>query len=370
MTDQITLTVDGQLYEGWISAEVTRSLDTFAHSFRLDYVDRWADSEAVWPIRAQAACQLKWGNHILVTGYVDCASWRANGDSWALTAAGRSDTADLVDASAIYKTGVWRNKTAVEIANDLLSPYGLEMAISVPDPEPIRRFSIEQGESVYNALERLVKNRGYLLHTLADGNPSMLQLQQFVGLVNHAPIETAIEREFNEDHQDRFSEYHSMSQSFGEAEDGDAVTVYRRFDGLVDPGMRRYRPLLVVADSATDKAGLERRATWERNIRAGRSQRYKAVFPDILDENGFTWTPGDHHRIVDPELGVDAEMVVVEARIDVTDKDLRTTVEFARPQAYSLLEFPDSVLNRVTKKGRPKVKKARVPFQQRGERDR
>ncbi len=363
---QLSLTVDSILYQGWIRAEVTRSLDTFAHSFRLDYVDRWTDSQAVWPIRAQAQCQLKYGNHILVTGYIDRSSFKVDADSWTLSASGRSYTGDLVDASAIYKTGVWRNKTAFEIANDLVAPYGLEVTRSTPDPQPIRRFSIEEGESVYNALERLVKNRGYLLHTLADGNVSMMQLQQFVGVVGQAPINTAIERSFDEDYQDRYSEYHTMSQSYGEDEDGDAVTVHRTFDGVVDEGVRRYRPLKVVADSATDRDGLERRAKWERNIRAGRSERYEATFPDILDERGFTWTPGDRHHVVDEAFGLDAEMVVVEARIEVEDKKVETTVQFARPEAYSLLEFPDTILNVVTKKGRPKVKKARVPFPQKG----
>jgi len=178
--------------------------------------------------------------------------------------------------------------------------------------------------------------------------------------VNSAPVETAIEREYSEDFQDRYSEYHAMAQSFGQSEDGSDVTVTRRFDGIVDGGINRYRPLVVVADCATDKPGLERRARWERNVRAGRSYHCRYVFPDILDENGFTWTPGDHHHILDPEFGVDSEMVVTSAEISVSDRELKTSVEFVRPEAYSLLDFPDAILNVVTKKGRPKVKKGRI----------
>ncbi len=222
--------------------------------------------------------------------------------------------------------------------------------------------------TVYNSLERLAKNRGYLLHTLADGNPSLLQVQQFVGLVNKAPIEAAISREFSEDAQDRYSEYHTMAQSFAESdEDDEAVTVTRRFDGVTDPTVTLHRPLVVVADNASDYESLTRRATWERNIRAGRSEHYSATFDGCLDENGFTWTPGDHHRVVDPEFGVDAEMVVVSARVSSRDKELQTEVSFARPESYSLLQYPNSVLNLVTKTGRPKTKKAKVPFGQQGD---
>lgn len=365
--DQITLTVAGVLYEGWISASVTRSLDSFAHSFNLEYTDRWADSQAPWPIRVRSACQLKYGNHILVTGFVDCSSFRVDGESWSLSAVGRSRTGQLVDCSAVYKTGVWRNKTMIQIARDLVSAYGLDVAISVPDPTPIRKFSIEEGESVYNALERLTKNRGYLLHTLADGNPSLLQLQRFVGLVGAAPIDDAISREFIEDAQDRFSDYRTMAQSFSESdEDDETITVTRSVEGIVDETVKLHRPLNVVADSASDYASLRKRATWERNIRAGRSEHYSAVFDGVLDENGFTWTPGDHHRVVDAEFGLDAEMVVVEAKINSSNRELTTAVSFARPEAYSLLEYPQSILNVVTKKGRPKVKKSKVPFGQSG----
>jgi prophage tail gpP-like protein len=359
-TDQITLTVDGQVYAGWIDVRIDRSLDRFAHSFDLTYVDRWADEVQPWPIRVESAAQIKYGNHILITGQVDVSTMRVSARDWSLRAGGRSKTGVLADCSAIHQSGSWKNKRAIEIARDLVAPYGLTVAISIPDTEVLRRFTIEEGETVQAALDRLAKNRGYLCHTLADGNLGWMRLDTFVGVVGEAPIGEAITREVNEDFQERYSDYYLRAQSFAEAADGDTITVKKKYDGTTDAGVTAHRPLVVVADSAATYAQLKQRADWERNVRAGRSLRYRATFPGILDERGFPWSPGDHHKVRDTALGVDETLLVVSTQISVNDSELATDVEFARPESFSLLEFPPSILNQVTKKGRPKVKKTRI----------
>lgn len=367
MTDQITLTVDGKLYEGWVETEVRRSLGSFANSFNLSYIDRWSDDVLPWPIRSGAECQLKYGEHLLITGFVDVTTFRIQADQWILTAAGRSKTGDLVDCSAIHKTGQWLNKTITEIAKDLCAPYGLDVTIAQPDRTPIQRFTIEEGESVHDALDRLTKNRGYLCHTLADGNVGFFRLDPFVGVIGQVPVEEAIEREYYEDDQDRFSEYRLRSQSYGESdEDGAEITILRKWDAEKDEGVTRHRPLVVVADSSSNLVELRKRATWERNVRAGRSVRVRYTFPGILDERGFAWTPGDQHHVRDLALGVDEDLLLVDAEIQVDERKLQTRLEFTRPESFTLLEWPSDVLNKVTKRGRPLVKKAPVIDQQRG----
>ena len=365
MTDQITLTVDGEIFAGWVDVRIDRSLDRFAHSFDLSYVDRWADAVQPWPIRVYSSAQIKYGNHLLITGQVDVSTMRVSARDWSLRAAGRSKTGVLADCSAIHGAGTWKNKRAIEIARDLVAPYGLTVAISIPDNEVLRRFTIEEGETVQAALDRLAKNRGYLCHTLPDGNLGWMRLDAFIGVVADVPVADAISREVHEDGQERFSEYHLRAQSFGEGADGEATTIKKKYDGVTDTGVPLHRPLVVVADSAATHAQLKQRAEWERNVRAGRAVRYRASFPGILDARGFPWSPGDLHNIRDAALGVDERMLVVSAQISVSDNELITEVDFARPESFSLLEYPDDILNRVTKKGRPKVKKSRTIDQQR-----
>lgn len=364
-SDEITLTVDGKLYRGWIDVNIERSLDRFAHTFKLTYIDRWSDHVEPWPIRTGAACQVRFGTELLITGFVDVVTFKINAQAWTLTAAGRSKTGDLVDCSAVHKGGAWENKIAEDIAVDLVAPFGLAVRQQTPDNEKLPKFAIMEGESVHDALDRLVKNRGYLCHTLASGDVGMLQLVSFSGNAYNLPVGEAIEREYSEDIQDRFSEYRLRSQTAATAENGDAVTVTRKVDGITDPEVKRYRPLVVVADSASDRTQLEKRGKWERNVRAGRAIRVQYTMPGVLDELGMPWTPGVHHRVKDEALGIDEELLLVSATIDVNNHELTTQIELTRPQAFSLLEWPDEALNPVTKAGRPKVKRTRKPVQQR-----
>lgn len=362
---QLTLTVDGGEYAGWIQAEVHRSLDRFAHSFDLTYVDRWADDQEPWPIRPGVPVQVKYGNHILVTGQVDCSTFRAEAQAWQLRAAGRSLTGDLVDCSAIFKTGVWTNKKLVDIANDLVSSYGLTVEMSIPDNTPIRRFTIEEGETVYDALDRLVRNRGFLPVTNPDGNISMVRLEEFVGVTVDLPVADTVSRELVEDQQNTHSQYLLRSQSFAADEFGTDVTVHRKFDSQAVTGMR-HRPLVLVADCASDLDTLKRRAQWEQNVRYGRSVQLRYVMPGILDPRGLPWQPGAQYYVRDQLLGVEERLLCVSAVITVKDGTLETAVSLTRPEAFSLLEWPDEILNLVTRRGRPRVKQARVKPQQQG----
>lgn len=366
MTDQITLVVDGAEYTGWIQAEVERSLDQFAHRFDLTYVDKWSDFVDPWPIRPGNSVVVKYGDHVLVTGHVDFTSFTASSDSsWKLRAAGRSLTGDLVDSSAIHKSGSWQNAKLSTIANDLVRPYGLSVLLSVPDNDPIPKFALQEGETVYDALDRLVRNRGFLLFTHPDGNVGLIRLLDFIGVVADAPVAQALSRELEEDQQQVHNQYFLRSQSFTSDDTGADISIRRKFDGPAVTGMR-YRPLVIFADAASDRAQLEKRALWEQSVRYGRSLRVRYTFPGVLDPNGFPWAPGNHYHVRDQALGVEETLLCCAARLHVTAEDLTTDVEFTRPEAFSLLEWPDDILNLVTKRGRPRVKQARVRDQQRG----
>jgi prophage tail gpP-like protein len=357
--------VDGGEYAGWTQVEVERSLDRFAHSFDLGYTDRWSEAAEPWPIRPGATAQIKYGNHILITGWVEASTFSAQRDQWRLRAQGRSLTGDLVDCGALFKTGNWNNQLLRVIANDLVSPYGLAVELSIPDNEPIRKFTIEMGESVYDALERLVRNRGYLLTTHPDGNVGLVRLLDFVGSVVDVPVADAISRELSEDAQDVHSQYLLRSQSYGADEFGLDVTIRRTFDGQPVTGMR-HRPMVLFADSASSREELAKRAAWEQNVRYGRSVRVRYSLPGVLDPRGLPWAPATQYFVNDPVLGVEERLLCVRANVHVDNGDLMTDIELTRPEAFSLLEWPDDVLNLVTKLGRPKVKRAPIKKQQKG----
>lgn len=362
MTDQLTLAVDGKSYEGWIDVNIERSLDQFANSFSLNYIDRWSEQDEPWRIREGAGAQLKFGSQTLITGFICTAEWNATANEYHLTASGRSKTADLADCTAIHKTGHWSKQTAEAIIKDLIAPYGLTITVQ-GSTDKIDRFSLEEGETVFDAIDRLCKVQGFLPVTSREGNLILLRTDKPIGEVIQFPVETSIQRYFRSDDQERFSDYIFRGQKSGVDADGDATTI--GVTGLIsDDAVTRSRPLVVVADAPASIAKMKQRAEWEKNVRAGRAMRARYTVPGVMSPAKRPWAPGLWCHVSDPVWGIDDNLVIVRAIVRGSSTELVSEIEFTRPEAFSLLTFPKKLLNKVTKSGKALHKTTAIADQQ------
>jgi prophage tail gpP-like protein len=389
--DQLTLAVDGARYGGWLTIEVTRSLDQFSHAFSLTYTDRWVSGSKPWPIREGARCEVFFGKHLLVTGYVNVAQWKVDGDSWELDASGRSLSGDLEDCSAIHETGFWQMTPPVTIINQLIAPYGLKAISTVSQAlQPIERFALNEGETVHDAIERLCKALALLPVTRPEGDLELMRgagawqkarsRQDILGSAKPAskavkkknslapysantgisvgggativvPVGQAIERRLHTDDQNRYSDYASIGQSRGSRFRAGKIVAHMA-EAVTDPAISRHRPVILVANhSVASSDDLKARATWERNVRAGKSLRYSLLLPGVYAPNKKPWLPGAYCSATDPAFGLDTTLILVSAKIRGNDKSLVTELEFTLPEAYSTLEYPQ----------RPPNKKGSVP---------
>lgn len=348
------LVVDGRSFEGWISAEVERSLDEFAPRFSLRYLDRWVPDAKPWQILDGAECSVNWGDEVLINGFVNRARFRATGTEWSLSAEGRSRTADLVDCSAIHKTGEWHGKTASQIVGDLIKPYGLSVKVDgTVDATIYPRFAIEQGESVHACIDRLCKVRALIPVSTPGGDVSLLQVGS--GPVLKLQVEHAVSRGYDTDESGRYSEYLLHATGVGSVEEAFTKAQAK------DTGVKRFRPLVVIGDapSGTKQAGL--RAQWEANVRAGRSERMVYTMLGTENLTGKTYSAGQLYKVTDDLFGVDDVFVVARATLRASEKELVTEIELCKPETYSQFSYPPAQLTGRTKRGKPIVKKTARP---------
>ena len=304
----LRLTVDGEVFEGWISARVDRALNQFAHSFSLTYLDRWAPERDPWQIIAGAACVLRWNNEILITGFVNRPNFSVSAERWQLTADGRSKTGDLVDSSAVHLTGSWKNKSALEIVQDLCDPFGIPVSTTLIDTERFKKFALQEGETVHSAINRVCKIRALLPITRTDGSVELFSSEVATGVTRDLPVDTAIDRTYTDDDSMRHSEYLTRATGVG-----NEPTVLSRASAL-DTGIKRYRPLVVVGDAPAGTAQAELRAIWESNVRYGRGERLRYVFQGVDGPDG-SYKPGQRYRVRDQAFGVDLVLMVARASI-------------------------------------------------------
>lgn len=353
----LRIEVDGVTYENWVSAELERSLDVLAHRFSFAYVMEYgAPLQAInagvrledfnRPIYIGALVALYWDDELLTVGWVDSLTQQITGTERTWTVEGRSLTGDLCDCSATHETGTWRNRTALQIARDLCTPFDIEVVSSEPDDEQFDRFAIEEGETVADALDRLVKVRGLRLLTRASGGLELMRITSFVSRGLH-PNDTVTDRTFEQNISNRFSHY------LLHATDVDSAAQ------VEDTAIGRYRPLVVVGDSRATGAQAKTRAKWEKAVRAGRSERVRLSMPSATAPEGKTYFPARSVSLVDLDLEIFGPLICARSVLRVTSKDVMTEIELCRPEAYSLRDYPTTLLNGVTARGKAKRHKTK-----------
>lgn len=341
---------------GWVK----RELDAAADSYEFQYADlRLGPGEPV-PIRAGDKCTITLRGNTLLTGYVDDTSFQYNADSLTLTVRGRSKTGDLVDSSAVRQSGRWSNATLRTIAADLCDPFNIDVTV---DPlegltDTFKRYAIEPGESCFDAIQRACRLRSAWATCTVDGGLHITRADTG----RRSPI--ALEYGKNIISGERFDSWaqrHSAYLLKGQVpsdEELEGTASSQLAEYVVDEGLNRYRPLLLVSTGHDRKGDLKRRAQWERNRRAGTGERllyridgygyessdYVGQFKQHRRDTYRLWEPNMLVKIVDPRLEADDWYLVAAVsyrwQAEGDDGGRTTDLTLTRKEAFSLQDYP------------------------------
>lgn len=163
------LKIDSLRYGGWTSVRASRSIETMAGSFDLSVTERWPGQPEATPIRPGQRCELFLDGQAVISGWVDVVSPDYDAERHAIRVTGRDATCDLVDCSAIHKSGQWSNVKLDRIARDLIAPFGVDLVVEADVGEAFSSFNVQEGESVFECLERAARARAVLLTSDAHG---------------------------------------------------------------------------------------------------------------------------------------------------------------------------------------------------------
>lgn len=335
----VRLIVAGQAFAGWTEAEIERGLDALAGGFRLSFTERFPGHPEQWQIEAGDACEVWIGNDQVMTGWIDKREVSVDADSHQLEVSGREKTSDLLDCSAVHKPGSWSNRRLEQIAAELAAPFGIKVSAAAPTGAAFRRFALQQGEPVFDAIERMARQRGVLPVTTEAGDlefrrPGSVQAGYRLALGENLESITHAN-----DISDRFSEYHLKA---------DAADGSRPKAKASDPAVRRHRPLLIVNDDDSSTATLADRAKWEATVRAGKAQAITATVSGWRTASGDLYRPDRLVPVSAPLIGLDASLLIASVRYELSERGSRCRLTLAPKEAYSLLTIPEPKARRRT----------------------
>lgn len=337
--EQVELTVDGRIYTGWTSAKVELGLDALAGSFSLTLAERSpADGSGAepqpWLARAGAPAMISIDGSPVITGWIDTVEPLLIGDDHLITVRGRSKTADLIDCSAVQATSAFVGRTILQIATELARPFGITVSLRGNAGAPFRRFTLQPGETVFEAIERAAKMRGLLLVTDPDGTLALVNPQPSGSAVRIEQGRNILQISARHDVSQRFSRYIVRGQHAGSDDLNGREAAQVRAEAT-DPGVTRHRPLVVMAEEQATIATARTRAQWEATVRAAKAQGAEVTMRGWYAEDGQLWTQTRSVELVAPAAYIEGQMMVANVTFNLDDRAGRTTVlSLAFPEAY------------------------------------
>ena len=329
------LHIDGQIYEGWTSVEVTRDIERMAGAFRLQLTDRWPGIESKRAVKPGFECRLTEQNETLVTGWIDSVDVSFGSNDHTISAVGRDKTGDLVDCAAIHAGGEWKDQTVAQIATDLCRPFGITAVAEAPEARTtIGTFKLEEGETAFAAIERLSRLKGLLCTSFTDGRLRLTTAT--VANVTDAALKSGPDGNvlsataaFN--HAERFSSYTIKGQDsaadFASPDDATAPA-----GKAVDAIISRYRPTTILAEDVVDAAACQKRAEWEASVRAGRARRLSVTVQGWYID-GALWQPLTLVDCEIPEVNLTGRMLISAVPASLTLADPAAFTGLVQPEA-------------------------------------
>lgn len=344
MPDQLELYINGKAYRGWTEINVTLALDAISGAFSISLVERWAGDGRTpsqiesWPILNGDRCQVKIDGETLIDGYVDQFMPEFSPTTHGITVQGRDKTCDIIDCSAFHQPDQWTGLTLLQIAEILCKPFGVSVRADVDIGPAFPNIKLQQGETVFSALDRLCRVRKVLL--APDGAGGVLltragKVRAASSLQQGVNIKSA---KGNLDTSQRYSQYIVKGQNASSMTDDGELEAHA--EGRVsDSDVTRYRPLLVMAETGATNTSAEERATWEANVRLGRSAQATITVRGWRQGarlDGALWRPNLLVHVKSSFLRIDGDMLIRQVTYRRTSTDgTECDIDIVSPQAFS-----------------------------------
>ncbi|MCK0549378.1 phage baseplate assembly protein [Pseudomonas syringae] len=337
----VTLTVDQHDYAGWKSVEISAGIERQARSFEVSITWQWPGTEISHPITPGAACEVRIGGELILTGWVFAAPISYDGKQVTLKISGRSKTADLIDCSAINRPSQWKEVGVLKIVEALAAPYGLSVISEIPETSKMADHTIEPAETVFKSIDRLLTLFRIFSTDDEYGNVVLArpgsrgQSADALELGKNV-LSTVIARDFS----GLFSEYRVIGQQTGNdqtfGKESSEVSAEVTDDRHDDPAHKKRLRVLVVHEDApiTPKLALSR-ANWERGQRAGKALLTTYKVQGWRQSNGALWRHNTMVRVIDPVIGFTSRNMLISAvTYSLSDQGTITTLVVGPPEGF------------------------------------
>jgi prophage tail gpP-like protein len=291
----LTLTVGGQSITGWTETRVTRGIERCTGDFDIVMTDPGATGAAA-AIATGAACQIKLGSDLVLSGWVDRVNVRITAREHTLRVTGRGKCEDLIDAAAQWPGGQITGANVLEVAQKLAGYFNIKVAAGVSNLGPtIPQFNLTLGETPWQIIERLCRFAQLIAYEQPDGSLLLTQAGATTAASDFVQGLNILEADVTFAQDQCFGEYDCFLMSTETLSDvGEGGNqIGSATDPNVDPKRNRKRYIIAETPSGGQNVA-QARAVWESVRRRGQATRIEVTVDSWRDGPeglGSLWLP-------------------------------------------------------------------------------
>lgn len=331
VSDTMSLIVGGRQFTSFLSLTGTSSVADAARTAQMTVASELGEAATALAFRAGTPFVLNRNDTAFVTGYVDRYQPRFSAREATITVTGRAKGQDAIDSSVVHKTGFFKGRTPLQIASELLQPFGLT-ASSTGAMTAVPHFQVTPGETVFGALEKLGRDQGYTLRGRPDGSVQFWNAEGVLPRQKGKILEGVNLLSGESDHN--FSKRHSHYHVRGQSSHGTSADVMQLESVAKDDAVTRYRPHVHVHDEDTDQPRVRKHAESLRSRRAGRSLSAVIDVVGYVDDGGTPWDDGNLVYVESDFLDLKQDMLIERVSISLDNRGLLTKLHLCDPRTY------------------------------------
>lgn len=338
MVDDVILSVAGRRFSGWQSIDILRSIEQGPHEFELSVVNAWRDI-GHRHIQDGDECRVWIDNDLVITGFVDTRAPEYDATNQSLTISGRSRLGDLVDASMLRKEYIGQKLDAIARAE--CKPFGIEVVVNADVGGAFAKVGRDDGQSPWEFLDYLARVRAVRL--ISDAHGRLIITRAGTRLAGaKLQLGDNIERaSATFSCRERFSEYVVVGKDNDVGFEDAAQTAHVKASAR-DAGVRRYRPVLIVADDDGPQMDCQAHADWQRNTHFGRNRGIVYTVRGWREKlGGAIWEPNTRVRVIDGYMGIDDERIVTEVRLRIDGNGKYSELQVMPKEAIERVPLPE-----------------------------
>jgi prophage tail gpP-like protein len=307
------LIINGTPFRDWTSVQVTREFGQGASYAQFTCTEAvgadgaFAKNWASMQIKPGDACTIRLAGQPVITGWVYMRQTSFDAGRHGVQILAMSLTKDAVDSSAPVSTGEFKNQNWEAIARRVLQPHGVGLVMRAAGTKPFERADIIPGETVFQFLERLARQRGLALTDDAQGN--MVAVDKFTNAGGAARLvegQNIIAARVTIQNLALNGPYADLSQATGNDERNGKKASQIRGE---HPGIDRFRPMEIVGEHpAINQEEATARAKLEGGWRDGEEINAEVTTYGWQKPDGGLWEVGQPVYVWSPMAMLDMNL--------------------------------------------------------------